>query len=100
MAWAQENDKGGKRLNMQVLAVQYLADGESFGGGGAEADLDAFAGVPAPDGAMGFDAPAAPAAAAPPAFGFGTTPASTPAVAPTLGQPATPAGSPFGMPTF
>jgi Protein of unknown function (DUF2815) len=98
LAWAQDNANGGKRLNTQVLAVQFLADGESFGGGGGEADLDAFTGVPAPVDAMGFDAPAPTAAAAPvaapaaPAFGFGAAPVAAPVAAP--------AAPSFGMPTF
>lgn len=38
--WPQDN-KYGKFLNVKLLAVQFWADGDSFGGG-ARADLDAF----------------------------------------------------------
>ena len=63
--WAQENQYG-KRINADVLAVQFVADGTSFGGGGGgEADLSQFEGMPSPEMGFGAQAPAAPAAQAP-----------------------------------
>lgn len=39
--WAQDN-KYGKRINCELNGVQFSADGESFGGGGAPAAADDF----------------------------------------------------------
>ena len=39
--WAQ-NNQYGKRINANLLGVQFVADGESFGGGGSVADVDDF----------------------------------------------------------
>jgi hypothetical protein len=33
--WAQDHSKGGKRVNAQLAGIQFLADGDSFGGGRA-----------------------------------------------------------------
>lgn len=40
--WAQDN-QFGKRINAQITGVQFLRDGDSFGGGAAAADADQFA---------------------------------------------------------
>lgn len=45
--WAQDNDFG-KRVNAQLRGVQFYADGESFGGGGAASD-DEFDDLGDPD---------------------------------------------------
>jgi hypothetical protein len=39
--WAQDNSFG-KRINSNLLAVQFAADGEPFGGGGSVASPDEF----------------------------------------------------------
>lgn len=41
--WAQDNtsDRGGKRINCELLGVQFVKDGEAFGGGAA-ASVDDF----------------------------------------------------------
>jgi len=39
--WAQDN-KFGKRINAQLMGVQFVADGESFGGGGKVASPTDF----------------------------------------------------------
>ena len=39
--WAQDNDYG-KRINAQLLGVQFVKDGEAFAGGAAPADEDDF----------------------------------------------------------
>ena len=51
----QQNNEHGKRVNAEVLAVQFAEDGEAFAAG-AEADISAFSGVQAPT-APGFGAP-------------------------------------------
>ncbi len=40
--WAQDN-KFGKRINAQLRGVQFLRDGDAFGGGGSAASADEFA---------------------------------------------------------
>lgn len=40
--WAQDN-KYGKRINCEIKGVQFVKDGDSFGGGGAPAKPDDFA---------------------------------------------------------
>lgn len=40
--WAQDNSFG-KRVNAQIMGVQYFADGDAFGGGGQVASADEFA---------------------------------------------------------
>lgn len=40
--WAQDNQYG-KRINAQLKGVQFVRDGDSFGGGGAPAAADDFA---------------------------------------------------------
>lgn len=39
--WVQ-NNQYGKRINCNLLAVQFVKDGEAFGAGGASGDLDDF----------------------------------------------------------
>lgn len=39
--WAQDN-KFGKRVNANLLGVQFVRDGDRFGGGGRVADVDDF----------------------------------------------------------
>ena len=39
--WAQDN-QFGKRINAQLRGVQFVADGEAFGGGGSSASVDEF----------------------------------------------------------
>lgn len=39
--WAQDNDFG-KRVNAQLRGVQFLRDGDAFGGGARPADADEF----------------------------------------------------------
>lgn len=39
--WAQDNQYG-KRINAQLRGVQFIADGEAFGGGGPPATADDF----------------------------------------------------------
>jgi hypothetical protein len=41
--WAQDNsaDRGGKRINAQIKTVQFVADGDAFGGG-TPASADGF----------------------------------------------------------
>lgn len=103
--WVQ-NNAHGKRVNAELLAVQFAEDGDAFGGG-ASADTSVFVGVAAPSPA-GFGA--APAAA-PAAQGFGApqqqfaAPQHAPAAAPGFGAPqqfAAPQGAPsmgaFGAP--
>jgi hypothetical protein len=92
--WVQ-NNAHGKRVNAELLAVQFADDGDAFGGG-ASADTSVFGGVAAPSPA-GFGAPQQPAtpgfgapAAAP---GFGA-----PAAAPGFGAPAAAPG--FGAPNM
>ncbi len=43
--WPQDNTAGGKRVNAQLLGVQFFADGDSFGGGavGSADDFDDLA---------------------------------------------------------
>ena len=36
------NNQFGKRINANLLGVQFVADGEAFGGGGSVADVDDF----------------------------------------------------------
>ena len=40
--WAQDN-QFGKRINCEIKGVQFVKDGDSFGGGGAPAKTDDFA---------------------------------------------------------
>jgi hypothetical protein len=49
--WAQDNSYG-KRLNTQLLGVQFVRDGDSFGGGSRPADPDAFDDLSAEDDEM------------------------------------------------
>lgn len=49
--WPQDNQKGGKRVNTQVMGVQFFADNDSFGGGGAVSSEDDFADLGVADGA-------------------------------------------------
>lgn len=68
--WVQNNDFG-RRINSEVLAVQFANDGDRFGGG-ASANISAFSAAPAPAGmaqATGFGGAPAPAPAAPAAPG-------------------------------
>jgi hypothetical protein len=44
--WAQDNDYG-KRVNATLSGVQFVKDGDSFGGGGRVADVDDFEDVSA-----------------------------------------------------
>lgn len=39
--WAQ-NNQYGKRINANLLGIQFVKDGESFGDGGKTADVDEF----------------------------------------------------------
>ena len=55
--WAQ-NNVHGKRVNCELLAVQFAGDGDSFGGG-ASVDASAFGGEAAPSPFAGVPAPAA-----------------------------------------
>lgn len=41
--WAQDNKKGGKRINAELSGVQFLRDGDSFSAGAPPADVDDFA---------------------------------------------------------
>lgn len=45
--WAQDNDFG-KRINAQLLGVQFLRDNDSFGGGSKAADEEDFDEIEAP----------------------------------------------------
>lgn len=36
--WFQDHKKGGKRINAQMRAVQFIGDGEAFGDGGADVE--------------------------------------------------------------
>lgn len=83
--WLQ-NNQYGRRVNAEVLVVQFAADGDNFGGG-ASADTSVFGGVAAPSGFAG----AAPAAAQMPAFNIPAAAPSFPAAAPSF--PAAPAAS-------
>jgi hypothetical protein len=40
--WAQDHKKFGKRINASLLGVQFLRDGDSFGGGSAPAAPEDF----------------------------------------------------------
>lgn len=40
--WAQDSHQWGKRLNASVIGVQFVRDGEPFGGGAAPATADDF----------------------------------------------------------
>lgn len=40
--WAQAGGQYGKRINCQIQGVQFVEDGESFGGGGRTASADEF----------------------------------------------------------
>lgn len=42
--WAQDN-KFGKRINAQITGVQFVRDGDSFGGGASAADAEDFADI-------------------------------------------------------
>lgn len=42
--WAQDNN-WGQRINAQLRGVQFVRDGDAFGGGGSSADVDEFAPV-------------------------------------------------------
>ena len=65
--WAQ-NNKYGKRINAELLAVQFAADGPAFGGAATPPDLSMFGGVQEPVGQLPTDtAPPAAAGFAPPA---------------------------------
>lgn len=46
--WAQDNDFG-KRINAQLRGVQFLRDGDAFGGGSTPANADEFDEIGAPD---------------------------------------------------
>ena len=46
--WAQDNNFG-KRINAQLRGVQFVADGEAFGGGGSPASADEFPEIEATD---------------------------------------------------
>ena len=99
--WVQ-NNQYGKRVNAELLAVQFAADGEAFGGGSSAPDLSVFGGVQEPVGALPTDA-AAPGFAAPPAApGFAAPPAApgfaAPPAAPGFAAPPTfnaPTDNPF-----
>lgn len=85
--WAQDNDFG-KRINVEVLAVQFDGDGERFGDGGAVANTSVFGAVQAPTAgippaAPAFEIPgaAAPAVTAPPTAAPPTAAPVTAAVA-------------------
>lgn len=53
--WAQDN-KYGKRVNAEINGVQFFADNDSFGGGGAPASEDDFADLGVAEGGDdGFD---------------------------------------------
>lgn len=79
--WLQDN-KFGRRVNAELLAVQFAEDGDAFGGS-ATADTSMFSGV----------APAAPATAP---MGFGAAPPAPPAPPAGFAPPPIPAGaSPF-----
>jgi len=41
--WAQDHPKHGKRINCAIKGIQFVKDGDSFGGGGAPAKTDDFA---------------------------------------------------------
>lgn len=75
--WFQDN-QFGRRINSELLVVQFHSDGPSFAAG-ATADLDAFGGEAAAEASMGFGGFGGAAPAAAPAapvttgsgFGFG-----------------------------
>jgi hypothetical protein len=97
--WAQNNNYG-KRINCELLAVQFAEDGESFGGG-ASADTSVFGGMAAPAAQAGFGAApaAAPFGAAPVAAPGFAAPAATPAfAAPAAQQFGAPAATAFAAP--
>jgi hypothetical protein len=58
--WAQDNQYG-KRINAELGGVQFFADGDAFGGGGAPATADDFPELEPNDGSA-VDAPPAQAA--------------------------------------
>ncbi len=99
--WVQ-NNAHGKRVNAELLAVQFAEDGDAFGGG-ASADTSVFGGVAAPSPA-GFGAPQQPAAPgfgapqqpAAPGFGAPQQQFAAPQHAPGFGAPAAAPG--FGAP--
>lgn len=49
--WAQDN-KFGKRINAQLLGVQFVRDGDSFGAGAPPADPESFGDLSADDSGM------------------------------------------------
>lgn len=73
--WVQNNKDHGRRINAEVLAVQFAADGESFGGG-AQANEAMFSAVARPTGAIGAPAQAPSFAAPAPAQAPGFNPAA------------------------
>ena len=87
--WAQ-NNKFGKRINAELLAVQFAADGPAFGGAATPPDLSMFGGVQepvgqlptdaAPPAAAGFAPPAAAGFAPPAAAGFAPPAAAAPSL--------------------
>ncbi len=62
--WVQDNNYG-KRVNADLLAVQFAGDGEAFGGGASGADTSVFGGVAAPNPFAGMPPPQAPTMAPP-----------------------------------
>jgi len=47
--YAQDHPQYGRRINCGLLAVRFVSDGESFGGGGGGVSADDFADLPALD---------------------------------------------------
>ena len=97
----QQNNEHGRRVNAEVLAVQFAADGEAFAAG-AEADTSVFGGVAAPA-APGFGAPQGyvdpqqPGAGSP--QGYGMPPGQPQQQAPQgYGQPQQQAPQGYGQP--
>lgn len=97
--WVQNNNYG-RRVNCEILVVQFAADGESFGGG-ASADTSVFGGIAAPTAAIG-GAPTAPGFAAPAAAPGFAAPAAAPSFAAPAAAPgfAAPAAAPAAAPGF